>query len=139
MDTWLEMADNNWQASLALWPGHPRSCLSRLYYAAYAAVAGFLEARGVAKDVLPSSGDEWYAHALLVEHLRETTGWEVLGEASLLSGDDLRRIEAALGRLRRLRVGADYIPEHRFTNQNYNDARRDARFVMDSLGAPGGA
>jgi len=133
MGTWWAMARDSAQSAEDLWPTHQRSAFSRLYYAAYARVAGWLETHGARQDALPT-GDQWYSHRLLVERILEVVAdWKGFYGTSPVEPLTVTEVGNALSRLFRLRVDADYRPDADVEQEDFEDARRDMLLIFEAL------
>jgi uncharacterized protein (UPF0332 family) len=108
-------------AKLLLSEGILRSSISRSYYAAYCAVTGDLDARGL------SFAHGWQnpAHDQLPELVLHNTTWPRARRY---------QVNKALRRLRSAREDADYRPGAAIERRAAVDLVRDADFVAQTLG-----
>ncbi len=126
---WMAVARENQAASCWLAERYPRSCLSRSYFAAYAACSGWLESRGVppgeARDGTPRDN---YPHEAVARLLRQEMMWD----ECRWPRDLANQLIDAVCRLRLARTDADYYPDTEATAL-VMDALRDMAFVLDAL------
>ncbi|NUP98354.1 MAG: hypothetical protein HUU35_00725 [Armatimonadetes bacterium] len=135
MSTWLELADDHLAAARAIHLDHPRSGISRAYYAAYAACCAFFEAYGVAPEAHPTSGEGWYPHHRLTANIRLVAGtWSDFG-GSIWTGGEAELLERMVDKLRMARVDADYHPEEMVGQEDARDVLRDAHYVYQTIAA----
>lgn len=133
MATWNEAAwESLGAATLLADTEFARSCVSRLYYAAYSACYGWLEERQAPKQST-SSGDPWYSHERLAGLLEVTAGAASDFGLELLSAASVGTLVEAVGRLQKARVEADYVPSVPFIAADIADLRRDAETVLRLL------
>ena len=125
--TWVSMSIDACKASRKLREKHPRSAISRAYYAAYAAVTSELK-----KDpgVTFSADRGNPAHGSLLDYIQQSLP---LQGHSAESVDDLRR---CLRELRRDRERADYLPHASLDMDDAKEALRRAESVIYTLRLP---
>lgn len=122
MATWQELSQDNIQAATKLLrEGHPRSSVSRAYYAAYCAVAGEL----VLRHVQFAHGWNNPAHDQLPDLILHNTG---------LPRNTRFQINKLLRRLRRGREDADYRPHISVEHRDAVALVRDALFIVQMFG-----
>ena len=102
---------------------HPRSCISRAYYAAYAAVANALvDSKGVRFPMGRDGPGHEQLPNLVANHLGKK-----------LDFGTIKLIKTALRRLYNARVYADYKPDSVLTQTEATEALLDAKTVLLKL------
>lgn len=124
MDDWGTISLDSIAAAKSLHAdGHYRSCVSRSYFGAYAAVASALE--GV---IQYPDGCEGPGHAALPRLV--TSNLKGLNDRAL------RRVKQSIRMLYKARVDADYRPSSSPDRESSRDAVRAACAVRKELGLP---
>ncbi|MCC7492014.1 MAG: hypothetical protein IT204_06715 [Fimbriimonadaceae bacterium] len=132
---WRAVAADNFAAAVTLLAQHPRSAVSRFYYAAYAACCGWLEAGPEVAKQAAANQDEWYSHGALRDSLGLSAAGG-FGEPPRLQPDEVRELTKRLGSLRDLRVVADYRPQEAVPAADVTAALRCAAYILELLGRP---
>ena len=119
---WREVGEDSFHAAQGI-KHHPRSCVSRAYYAAYALMSSELVSTRGVKFVLGRDGPSHFLLPTLVEnHLRNR-----------MNISKIRGIKAALRRLYNIRLNADYRPNLQISSSDVRDALADAAFILAAL------
>lgn len=132
MPGWRDLAVESARAMVQL-RDYPRSCVSRAYYAVYAACVGWLERQGLEPDALTVSGQPWFSHLRLVAQLEVALRSASDFGERLLDEAQADRLYDSVERLRKARTEADYDPEANVTYETASDAIRDASYVVRLL------
>lgn len=123
MSSWKDIANGNLDgARLSAREGEFRSCVSRAYYAAFAAVAFALRAYAPF-----ASGRETPQHLLVPKLMQQHL-------ASTTSAARLRELKARMRRLYNERINADYKSAAPIDAHSALQSRRDASAVCKELG-----
>jgi uncharacterized protein (UPF0332 family) len=125
--TWAELAIDACKAARRLRDDHPRSAVSRAYYAAYSGVTNEL-----AKDpgVTFSLGRSNPDHGRLLDYLQQSFAKRALPTAMI------DRVRRNLRDLRRERERADYKPDESVLAREAKECLRRAEQVLAELGLP---
>jgi uncharacterized protein (UPF0332 family) len=119
--TWVEMAQNNLLAAKRMCKAHPRSAISRAYYAGHAVLANALIAAGYT----PSAPYETAPHKqqpLLIGRYLASSGAVLVTDLS-----------QAISRLYKGRLDADYSRLASIDNSHAKEAIRDAVEIFTLL------
>lgn len=121
------MSIDAFKAAERLKTRHYRSCISRAYYAAYAAITN--ELQKVPSITLDYAGNN-PAHGKLPNYIQR--GFPSLGHSSQLIND----VEGAIKGLRRDRERSDYMAEDSIEEQDARECMRRAEQILRDLGLP---
>src|SRR5437868_1225176 len=126
--TWFELASDARKAAGRLVSDHPRSCLSRAYYAAYSKVTFDLSA---IPGVNFPAGDEGPKHP----GRTGTGGIRRLIETHMTGLNEPRRLKLSelIGRLYTLRLVADYRPSMEVDGRDAREAVSIMNTVFDAF------
>lgn len=124
---WHEMGTDAYQAAGEL-RSHPRSCISRAYYAAYSLISSELSAtKGVSFPLGRHGPSHTDLPNLIGAHLRRKFGHK-----------HVKDLKAAIRRLYFARLEADYEPHQKLGEDEARKAVLDARLVLEKFGALSG-
>ena len=121
---WLELARDAKNAANALVADHPRSCVSRTYYAAFSRVAHELV---TIAQLTMQPGREGPSHTGRRNGIRRL----VLTSMPNMTQPKRDRLSDLLGRLYTLRIDADYKPSIRVEGRDAREAVSIMRKVFD--------
>lgn len=124
MLTWDAMCRDARGAAQAIRDAHPRSSVSRSYYAAYSPVTSALVAAGVSFP----AGRQNPPHANLTRYVENSL--------TRLSVRERRQVKNALRVLWMMRVEADYVATASVDDRTARDALRWAHAALLPLGGP---
>lgn len=124
MASWADMALDSLAAAKGLRAGgHVRSCLSRAYYSAYAAVTAELP-----RDSIGSAGRSNPTHLQLAKMAKHNLDPARFGEP--VRRDVARRLR----RLQSLRIAADYDPEGSLDVSDAAESVMNAEWIVRTVG-----
>lgn len=119
---WSEIATSSLSSAKAIWKEHPRSSVSRSYYAAHVVLAGRLVDNGY----VPPSGRQTQPHGGRASFIKKYL--------VQLSPVAVKRLAMLVGRLYNRRIDADYKRTVTVDSQVALDSLRDAATVLRTLG-----
>jgi uncharacterized protein (UPF0332 family) len=120
--SWAEIGKDSLAAAKEI-KHRSRSCLSRAYFAAFAAVTqALIDSKGVSFPV----GREGPRHADILDLIKNHLGKQ-------LGHTKIKAIITAMRRLRQIRILADYRASRNFKQTDVLSALRDATMVFKEL------